>query len=88
MCFIDIVAEIVNLILGFESPKLDLYSSSYGPFSRTATGYNVLTLYTVQILGQIFGWKKEEIWATDLHGNYSCICKLDVGFLITQIGSL
>ena len=55
MCFIEIVAEIVKLMLDFESPKLDLDSSSYGPFSRTATCYPILTLHNVQILGQIFG---------------------------------
>ena len=55
MCFIEIVAAIVKLMLDFESPKLDLYSSSYGPFSETATCYPILTLYTVQNLGQIFG---------------------------------
>ena len=80
MCFIEIVAAIVNLMLDFESPKLDLYSSSCGPFSGTATCYPILTLYNVQILGQIFGWKKGGFWASVLHRNYSCIYKIDVGF--------
>ena len=53
--FIEIVVAIVNLMLSFESTELDLYSSSYGPFSRTATGYLVLTPYIVQILGLISG---------------------------------
>ena len=47
VCFIENVAAIVNLLLDFESPKLDLYSSSYGTFSGIATCYPVLTLYTV-----------------------------------------
>ena len=41
MFFLEIVAK-------SESPKLDLYNSSYGPFFGTATGCPVLTLYTVQ----------------------------------------
>ena len=32
-----IIAASVNLMLDFKSPKLDLYSSSYGPFPRTTT---------------------------------------------------
>ena len=49
-------------------------------FFGTATSYPVLTPYTVQILGLIFGWEKERIWTNVLHGNYSWICKLDVDF--------
>ena len=45
--------------------------------------YTVLALRNVQILGLIFDWKKQGILASVLHVNYSCICKLDVGFLIT-----
>ena len=32
MFFIEVVAAIVTLMLGFESHKLDLYRSSYGLF--------------------------------------------------------
>ena len=39
-----------------------------------------LTPYTVQILGLIFGWINKAIWTSVLHGNYSCIYKLDVAF--------
>ena len=80
MFFTEIIAASVDLILVFESPKLDLYSSSYGPFSWTATGCLVLILYTVQILGLIFGWEKEGFGTRVLHVNYRCTCKLDVGF--------
>ena len=58
MFFLEIIIAIVNLRLGFKSLKLDLYNSSYGLFSETATSYPVLTLHTVQILGLIFGWEK------------------------------
>ena len=37
MFFVEIIAAFVKLIYDFESTKLDLYSSSYGPFPRTAT---------------------------------------------------
>ena len=78
--FMEIVSVSKNLMLGFEALKLDLYNSSYSPFSGTATGCPILTPYTVQILGLIFGWEKEGIWTRVLHGNYSCICKIYVGF--------
>ena len=48
---IEIIAASINLMLAFESPNLNFYSSSYGPFSGTATGCPVLTRYIVQILG-------------------------------------
>ena len=76
----EIVDAIVKLMLGFESPKLDLYSLSYGPFSKTATNCPVSTIHTIQILGLIFGCEKRGIWISVLHGNYIYICKLDVGF--------
>ena len=38
----------------FESPKLDLYNPSYGPFSGTATGCLVLVEPIVQIFGTDF----------------------------------
>ena len=59
MFFMEIIAASVNLMLDFESPKLDLYSSIYGLFFRTTIGCPVLTLYTVQILGPIFSWEKK-----------------------------
>ena len=37
MFFIEIVVASVNLMLGFESPKLDLYISSYDLFPGIAT---------------------------------------------------
>ena len=37
MFSMEIIAASINLMLAFESPKLDLYNSSYGPFPRTAT---------------------------------------------------
>ena len=37
MLFIEVVAASINLMLGFESPKSDLYSLSYGPFLGTTT---------------------------------------------------
>ena len=46
----EIAAEVVNLMLGFESLKLDLNSSSYGPCSENTTGCPVLTPYIIQIL--------------------------------------
>ena len=55
-----IVAEVVNLILGFESPKLDLYKPSYGPFSGTTIGFPVLAEPTVQIFGTDFWLVKSE----------------------------
>ena len=49
--FIEVVAEFVNLMLGFESPKLDFYSSSYGP-SHSQNCHNLSCLFVcVQILG-------------------------------------
>ena len=33
----EIIAASVKLMWPFESPKLDLYSSSYDPFPETAT---------------------------------------------------
>ena len=59
-----IVVEVVNLMLEFESPKLDLYNLSYGPFSGIATGCPVLTPYTVQILGLILGQGKWGNWTS------------------------
>ena len=56
--FMEIIVASVKLMLAFESPKLDLYSSSYGPFSRTARGCPILTPYTIHILGLISGWEK------------------------------
>ena len=47
VCFIEIVAAVVHLMLGFWITKLDFYNMSYGPFSGTTTGYPVLTPYTV-----------------------------------------
>ena len=38
----------------FESPKLDLYNPSYGPFFGTATSYPVLAEPIVQIFGTDF----------------------------------
>ena len=32
MSFIEVVVAFVNLMLVFESPEFDLYSSCYGPF--------------------------------------------------------
>ena len=60
MFFLEIVAAIVNLSLGFESPKLDLSNSSYDPFFGTTTCCSVLTPYTVQILGLILVGKKRK----------------------------
>ena len=37
MFSIEIVAASVNLMKAFESPKLDLCCSSYGPFPETTT---------------------------------------------------
>ena len=42
--FIEVVVSSINLILGFESPKSEIYSSSYGPFPRIATS---LVVYPV-----------------------------------------
>ena len=50
-------------------------------FSGTTTYRPVLTLYTVQILGLIFGWENEGIWTSFLPGNCSCISELDVRLL-------
>ena len=72
----EVIGASLNLMYAFESLKLYLYNSSYDPFSGTPTGCPVLTLYTVHI----FSWEREGIWASVFHGNYSCICKLDVGF--------
>ena len=41
------IATSVKLMLVFESLKLDLYNSSYGPFFGTAKGCPVLTIHTV-----------------------------------------
>ena len=60
MSFMEIISA-VSLKWAFESPKLDLYSSSYGQFFGTATVCPVLTINIVQILGLIFGWEKEGI---------------------------
>ena len=76
----EVIGTSVKLMYAFESPKLDLYSLSYSPFSGTAIGCPVLTPYIVQILGLIFDWEKERIWTSVLHENYNCICKIDVGF--------
>ena len=38
MFSMEIIVAFVNLMLAFESPKLDWYSSSYGPFLDTAIG--------------------------------------------------
>ena len=81
MFFMEVIEASVKLMYAFESPKLDLYNSSYDPFSRTATGCPVLTIHTVQILGLIFDWEKEGIWAIILHRNCSCISELDVRLL-------
>ena len=45
----EIVTLSENLILGFESSKLDLYNPSYGQFSGTAKGCPVLNEPIVQI---------------------------------------
>ena len=37
MFSMEIVATSVNSMLAFKSPKLDLYSESYGPFLGTST---------------------------------------------------
>ena len=58
--FKEIVALSENLILGFESPKLDLYNPSYGPFSGTAKGCPVLNKPTVQIFGTEFWFGKSK----------------------------
>ena len=47
-------------MLGFESPKLDMYNPSYGPFSGTAIGCPVLAKPTVQIFGTDFRLEKSE----------------------------
>ena len=52
--FKEIVALYENLILGFESPKLDLYNPSYGPFFGTAKGCPALNEPTVQNFGTDF----------------------------------
>ena len=53
MFFIEVVAEFVNLILSFESPKLDLYSSSYGP-SHSQDYHSLSCLFVcIRILGLI-----------------------------------
>ena len=44
----------------FESPKLDLYNSSYGPFSETAPSCPVLAEPTVQVFGTDFRLRKSE----------------------------
>ena len=41
--FKEIVSLYEELMLAFESPKLDIYNPSYGPFFETAIGYPVLT---------------------------------------------
>ena len=43
----EIISAFANLMEDFESPNLDLYSSSYGPFFGTATSCPILTLYIV-----------------------------------------
>ena len=45
--FMDTISLSVNLIYAFESPKLDLYSLNYGPFSCTTIGCLVLTIHTI-----------------------------------------
>ena len=57
--FMEIVVASVNL-MAFESSKLDLYNSSYGPFSGTATGCPVFSKATVQIFGTDFLLGKSE----------------------------
>ena len=71
MFFIEVVAVIVNLMLGFfESPKLDLYNSSYGPFhSRECHNLGFLIVY-IQNLRLVFGWETEGIW-TRVHRSCS-----------------
>ena len=76
MFSMKIIDAYVKLMYAFESPKLNLYSSSYDPFSGTSIDCPVLTPYTVQILGLISGCKKEGIWTRVLHRNYRCIGKL------------
>ena len=41
----------MKIVVAFENLMLDIYNSSYGPFSRTATGCPVLTL---QVIHDIF----------------------------------
>ena len=67
-----------ELVTTFESPKLDIYSSSYGPFhSRDCHNLGCLIVY-VQNSGLVFGWETEEIWTRVLHRSCSCNCELDV----------
>ena len=54
----EIIVASIKLMQAFESPSLELYRLSYGPFYKTAKGFSILTLYTVQILELIFGWEK------------------------------
>ena len=60
----EIVDASMKLMLGFESSRLDLYNSSYGPFFGIATGFPILTPYTIQNLGLISNWEKEGIWTS------------------------
>ena len=53
MFFIEVVATIVNLMLGSESSKLDLYNSSYGPFySRDchSLGCLIVSLHNLELV--------------------------------------
>ena len=81
MFFIEVVAAIVTLMLGFESHKLDLYRSSYGLFhSQDCHSLGCLIVY-VQNLELVFGWKTEGIWTHILHRSCRYICELDVRLL-------
>ena len=79
-----IVAKFVNLMLRFESLKLDLYNQSYGPFSGTATGCPVLVEPTIHIFGTNFRLGKVRIWTSILQGNCSSILEIDVRLLNHQ----
>ena len=81
MLFIEVVAKIVNLMLILESPKLDLYILSYGPFySRDCHSLGCFIIY-VQNSGLVFSWEMERIWTHVLHKSCICIFELDVRFL-------
>ena len=65
-------------MLVFESPKLDLYNSSYGPFSGTAPSCPVLAEPTIQVFGTDFWLGKVRLWTRILQETCSYIRELNV----------
>ena len=80
MLFIEVVSEIVNLMLILESPKLDLYILSYGPFySRDCHSLGCFIIY-IQNSGLVFNWEMERIRTHVLIKVVSAFLNLMLGF--------